>query len=278
MASAKDFIPDYDGAVIENFFDFAAAEIYSSYGHKVRINRKSLHKYGENTAVGTSEELIVPWGVSPTNAYRASTNAVDTMSSSSAADTSVPVYYEAMELQSDGTWKFFSTTQNLDASNGQTKVTLTRPGIRVTRIRTTAVGNVYFYADTTITAGVPDDTDLIHNQSVADDSTTMTAATSVASNNYFIMTQAWAELGKASGTAAADIRIRVANIGDSVLGDGFYTDEKGTCTLDKEYLHDFHPFKIIKPKSDLVLTATSSSGTLDVKAGFRGFFADIIRA
>lgn len=276
MGVSGDFIPGSKGRVVSSFFDLVATEIYHNYGHKVKIHRKSLHKYGENTAVGTTEELIVPWGVSPDNAYRATTNAVDTMSSSSAADTSVPVYYEAMELQSDGTWKFFSTTQNLDASDGQTKVTLTRPGVRVTRIRTTAVGNVYFYADTAITAGVPNDTNLIHNQSVPDDKTTMTAATSVASNNYFIMTQAWAELGKASGTAAADIRIRVANIGDSVLGDDFYTDEKGTCSLDKEYLHEFFPFKIIKPKSDLVLTATASTGTLDIKAGFRGFFADII--
>ena len=42
-----------DDLIIDSYLQMAAAEIFSTYGHRVRINRKTLNKYGKNAGVTT---------------------------------------------------------------------------------------------------------------------------------------------------------------------------------------------------------------------------------
>lgn len=247
-------------------------EIYAQYNHKCRIGRKSLIKYGKNTSVGTTEEDITPWG--GTETYLTS-NAIDTLSSSESADQDIPIYIEGFTYSS-GVLTFVTQTVNTDASDGQTKVLLTTPLAGCSRVRGVTTGDVYIYEDGAITAGVPDDTSKIHNQLVAGENTSLKAGTSIVDSNYFILTRFWANVGKGSGAAAADVRLRVANLGDAVLGNEFFTLKEKAINLNKGLDDTYTPFQIIKPNSHILVTASASTGTVSISAGFDGFFADII--
>ena len=259
-------------SIANNWIQLAVDEIYLSYRHRVRVDRKTLRKYGRNVAVGTTEVDITT--NSGTETFL-TTNAIDTISSSDSADTSKSIYIEGMTI-SGGVLTFATQTATTDASDGQTKVTLSTPLARVTRMRGATTGNVYVYENTSLTAGKPTDTTKIHNTLVAGDNTSLKAGTSIAGNNYFILTHYWATMGRAGGNAAADIRFKISNLGDSVLGNNFFTDEVWSISLNSPLDQQVRPFEIIKPNSDLVMTATGTTTGLTINAGFMGFFADII--
>lgn len=253
----------------DSWFKFAEQELLRSHGVNVTINRKSLHKYGRNLAVGTTEDI---WPIGGTEVYP-STNSIDSLVSSSASDTGVQVYLEGMTIADE---KLSFTTQ-IVTLNGQNRVALTTPLCRCTRMRGVAVGTVYVYELSAISGGVPTDSTKIHNTLVIGDHTSLKAGTSIADENYFVLTNYWAELGKASSSAAADIRVKICAFGDTIIGENFYIDQVRTVSLSAPLNHDFRPFKLVKPNSDIVVTGTASSGSLDIKAGFSGFFADINR-
>jgi hypothetical protein len=249
--------------VLEDFFQLAIDEIFQTYGDRVIVNRKSLSKFGRNESVGTSEEDITTLG--GTENYLSS-NGIDTISSDNAGDTGT-VSLEGVTI-SGNILTFSTQTATLD---GQNKVTLTTPIRSCTRMRGTVTGNVYVYEDTAITSGVPDDLTKAHNVLVGGDNTSLRAATSIQSTNYFILTNVWASLGRASGSAAADIRLK-----RRVVGTAFNTEMVRSISISKDLEKPYRPFFLIPPNSDIDMTAVASSGTLDITAGFHGFFADII--
>ena len=246
-----------------DWFQLAIDEIFQTYGHRVIINRKSLKKYGRNESVGTTEEDITTLG--GTENYLTS-NGIDSISSSDNSDT-IEVSYEGVTI-SGSVLTFASDTVTL---SGQTRVALPTPLRSCTRMRGSPAGSVYVYENSSITAGVPDNLALAHNVLVPGDNTSLRAATSIQSTNYFLMTNYWSSMGKAGGSAAADIRLKTR-----VLGQDFHTDEVRSISLSKDIRHHFRPFFIIPPNSDIDITGEASTGTLDISAGFEGFFADII--
>jgi len=264
--------------IVRNFFDLAKAEIFRTYGHHVTFDRKTINKYGrsENITSGIFRD-IKPWcDGTPDNETYLTTNAVDSLSSDDASDTSVSIYIEGMTRAGDDL-TFVTQTIVTDASDGRTKVSLSTPLCDVTRVRGVPVGEVYVYEDTAISAGVPTDATKIHGQAVAEEGTSLQAGTSVASNNYLLITDYWATLGRAGGTAAVDVRLRIANLGSAVFGDAFHTIEPFSISLGSGVAGaSDRPFIIVEPNSRLVMTARSSAGTLSMEAGFRGYFADIL--
>ena len=115
----------------------------------------SIHKYGRTDDLALNTESVV-WSYSGTQVgYAFSATAdIDTISSSSAADTQ-DVVIQGL----DTNWEQVEQTATL---NGQSKVVLTTPLIRVFRAyndnSTNFTGNIYVYPDTAITGGVPNDT------------------------------------------------------------------------------------------------------------------------
>ena len=276
MISASQFYGFGQDTIVSDKIERAVAEIYAQYGHVVKVNRKSLRKYGRNTAVGTGEFDITPFtvGAYTTETYL-STNAIDSLSSGNAGDTNVPVYIEGMTRSGDEL-TFVSQTANTDASNGQTRVPLTIPLCDCTRGRALAQGDIWIYENAALTAGKPTDVTKIHNQVVTGDHTSLKAGTSIARNNYFILLSYWATIGKASGSAACDMRVKVATLGDSIFGDSFFTGEVWSISQGSPPLGPPVDYEIFKPNSRIVMTGSASAGTLDVQAGFIGLFADVI--
>lgn len=189
--------------------EFATREIYYTFGDLVKLNRKSLHKFGRNDSVGTTEEYINHNGIEPVHS---TTNSITVASSSSAADTTQTVRVEGMYL--DGNDDFIFAFQDV-ALNGQNNVTLSQPLCRVTRIAniastTATAGDVYIHEGGATTGGVPNDLGTVGNVMVQADQATLFAGTAISSTNYFVMTSFYAYIGAATPTAdAVDIRLKL---------------------------------------------------------------------
>jgi len=269
MANASDFQPDNEDLIITDYFNHAAIEIYRTYGDRVKIARKSLHKFGRNSGVGATETDVNYLGIDPVHS---ATNSIDTVSSENAGDTTQTLRVEGFTI-SNNSLKFVAQDVAL---NGQNKVTLATPVSRVTRIANVAgpiatLGDVYVYEDGAITNGIPNNLDTVGNVMPAEDQSTLFAGTSVACNNYFICTGYWSYLGKKTA-AYADIRFKIQTVGNNFYRTLSITNISNYSGIE----HRFAPYLIIPPNTDIDITAVGSTTGIDVFAGFDGFFADIV--
>ena len=256
-----------DIEVAHTGLEHAVAEIYSTYGHKVRINRKSMHKFGRYEQLGVTKTAITYWGGDP---IRSATNSITHFSSTNAADDQV-LRVEGMTI-SGGLLTF--TVQDITL-NGQTKTALTTPLARCMRIAnvtsvTETAGDVYVYEDDTVTGGVPDTATKIANLMPAEYQSTQFAGTSVAHTNYFIVSNYWVFLNKKQ-TAAADVEFRVG-----AAGLGMRVATVGSLNNNSQITHSADPYYIVPPNADLHIYATANTTGVDISAGFAGYFADIV--
>lgn len=247
--------------------EFAEYEIRNTYGNSVILDRKSLHKFGRNENVGTTQAPITYWGGEP---IRSTTNSITHISSTDAADTQT-ITIEGMTI-SGGDLTFVIQTVVL---NGQTKTAITTPLARCTRVAnvvnaTETAGDVYVYEDDTVTAGVPDTATKIANMMPAEYQSSQFGGTSIASTNYFVMTDWWVTLNKKTA-AKADIQFKVGGV-------GLVQRSISMATLDtsNDVFRQFIPHYIIPPNSDLHIYATADGTGVDISAGFSGYFADIV--
>ena len=271
---------DYNETTPCSLIEAAMREIFVQYGHETRLGRKSLSKYGLNAAVTSSGRFDInsfSVGSAATETYL-TTNAVTHFSSDvDAADRGLPVYIEGMTRSGD-ILTFTVQTVYLDASDARTKTALDTPLCDVTRVRTAATGNVYIYEDGAVTNGEPDDATIIHNVGVAGEGSSLKAATSVASNNYFLVLGLYASIGRASSTNVVDFRFQEAQLGDAILGDAFVTKlmpwsvGAGTDIRGPLGPKGYH---ITRPNSRVKVVGQASGGTINAKAGFFGVFLDI---
>lgn len=261
----------YGVQVPKTKLEHAVLELYNSYGIETKINRKSLHKFGANQDVGTSEEYINWDGIEPVHS---TTNSIDTFSSSNAADTQT-LRVEGMYL--DGNDDFMFAAQNITLT-GQTQGTLTQPLCRVTRIAnvastTATLGDVYVYEAGAATGGVPNDLNTVGNIMPFEHQSTMFAGTSVASTNYLIMTNVHlgAGLGGTKNTYV-DVTLKVRDK-DSVYRT---VNIWSMSTADSGVYFELDPPLIIHPNSDVDLVAKGLAAGSFITAGFDGYFADIV--
>ncbi len=244
---------------------FVTREILKQYGHKTCITRKSIHKFGENPAVGNTEVPINPWG--EFEEYQTS-NVVLNMSSSSNSDTAT-VFIEYMSFDVNGEFVFGVQSKAL---TGQTPVTLNDTGCRWMRMYTDSPhdGDIYIYRGTE-TNGVPSDAAKIHNQIIAGRSQSQKASTSVSKDNYFVLTHVWADIIRKSAVSAS------LNFKTRALGGSFRTRPRRGFSDTHSVEYTIEPYMIIEPNTDIEITSqTDSQSATDVTAGFNGYFADII--
>lgn len=253
----------------DSFIELAATEIGHSYGDQVTYGRKSLFKFGRNRSLGTAREIVSTDGIVP---VLATTNTLTHFSSSEVADVQV-LSVEGVTI-SGGVLTY---AQQFITLNGRTKTALTTPLSRCTRIAhsglssTPTTGDVYVYTNAaTVTNGVPGSE--IGAIMEASDQSTLRAATSVANNGYYIMTDWYAGIAKKTGSVSADIRLEIKPV-DSTA---WRTIQVKTATSSSSTGQEFRPHYIIPPNSDIQMTAVGSTSNIDITAGFDGFFMDIV--
>ena len=245
----------------------AIEEIRQTFGDVTEIGRKSLFKFGENSTLGTSQEVVNYLGIDP---VRSSTNSITHFSSDNAADTQV-LRVEGMTI-SGSDLSFAVQTITL---NGQTKTALTTPLSRVTRIANVALGqsptlgDVYIYEDGAVTGGIPNDLTTVGNVMPASDQSTLFCGTSVASTNYFIAT-AWKAHVARKTAAFVDLRFQIAPVGGT-----WRTVQTSTAARENSVIITGYPAFIVPPNYDIRVVGTSSATNTDVHSSFDGTFADI---
>ncbi len=272
MAKARDFRNDGNNQdlSLENWFDFACAEVYTRYGDIVKVDGRGIQKFGENIDLDIADGILEVSNLAQ-NEELQTTNTIDTLSSSNAADTQV-IRVEGIELQSDGSTSFVVQFITL---NGQNKVSLDRPLMRATRARNADIletlGDVYVYRDTAITGGIPDDLSFAHVKLEQTDQTSLKASLAIASGAYLALTSLNVGVGR-QGAAAVDFRLKAAKFGNPLVTRDLLTVSNN---LNEKTLR-FEPFEIFEPDTDIILTAQTTSNNTPVSAVLFGIALPVV--
>jgi len=252
--------------------NYAITRIKQDFGDNVSVFRKgkSLFKFGRNTKVGNSTSGYTLWSTGTDEAHETyvSTNAIDTLSSSSASDSETVVIEGHTISGTDLTFVVQTATLN-----GQNKVTLTTPLARATRIYndngTNLVGNIYVYEDTAISSGKPTDTTKIHLSIRAGKNQSEKASRSISSTDYWILTSFRGSVLEKSASFA-DVEIQVRQ-----LGKVFRQIEDVACSSNANGVFEFYPYFIVPPNSDVRLVAVADGANTDVSGSIQGYLGVI---
>lgn len=259
----------------------AEAQILGTYGDKVSTlgKAKTLLKFGKKDDLGTTAATI--WQSDTMENY-ATTNAIDTVSSSAAGDTSLEFTIEGHTVSGTGVnaqFTFAIQTVTLNATNGQTRVTLTTPLARVSRMyasgATQPAGDVWVYESTdTDTAGVPDNPNTsahIVVKGSQGETQSFKAATTFSNTDYFICTGGFASVDRKT-SATVDFEMQVRAVGGLFRPVARLALDSNAQTSQQI---QFYPYAVVPKNADIRIIATSSAANTEVSAQFLGFIAQV---
>lgn len=154
---------------------------------------------------------------------------------------------------------------------GQTKVPLTTPLARATRIRnasgTDFLGSIYVFEDDTLSGGVPTTASKVHCIAPAGDNNSRKASTSLSQYDYWIVTNIWADCLKKSASFA-DVSLQVRENGET-----FITHDPISCAPGGRGYHYFKPYLVIPANADVRLVASADGASTSVSGGIQGVLA-----
>lgn len=261
------------GGAMDFGIRLAEAEILGRYGDTVSVidKAKTLLKFGRRDDLGTSFSTI--WQTNGNETY-ATTNAIDTISSASAADAQA-MTVEGHTVTGTGTSAEFTFVIQSATLNGQNKVVLSTPLARVSRVYVTGSsvlsGDVRVYEDTAISGGVPTDISKAHITVLAGETQSFKAATAFSNLDYFILTSMFVAVDKKT-TASVDFEMQVRTPGGVFRPISRVALNSSAQTTQQI---EFYPYKIIRKNSDIRVVAISSNTNTAVSASFMGFLAGV---
>jgi len=251
----------------------AEREIYQQFGEEVSINlkAKSLVKFGKSATL-TTGSLQTVWTVGGNETY-ISTNAIDSISSSSVIDLE-EIYIEGHTVTGTGQdqkFTFVSFTVNL---NGQTRVALPIPLARVSMAYnnsgTLLLGRVVVYENTALSLGVPVDTSKIHIDIPLGLQESSKAATTFSDTDYYILTGGFGSVSLKQG-GAADFYLEIREAGKV-----FRQVASISATNAGPWTINLDPAVIIPKNADLRVRVETSDNNLVVFTSFQGYLAKVI--
>lgn len=249
----------------------AERETLSTYGDTVSVSAKakSLTKFGRNLDIDGPQEML--WNVGGFE-VDVSTNIIDTISSSSAADTGT-VKIEGHTVSGTGADAQYTFVVQTVTLNGQSKVTLPTPLARNSRHNTVSAistGDIYVYEDTAIVAGVPTDATKIHSLSLTGEGSTFKASTTFSNSDYGFVTHVWASVTK-QNTAIADVQLQVRQPGGVFLPKLEFSVSQTSGMI--SFVCD--PYIIVPKNSDIRLVASTSAANVYMNGGFQALIAAV---
>lgn len=251
--------------------------ILSTYGDTVSVEEKAkdLFKFGRNASVGTSSVTV--WDANQDETF-ATTNAIDTISSSNASDTQ-EIAIEGHTVSGTGADAQFTFVVQTATLNGQSKVTLDTPLARCSRLYVNSnaqpAGDIYVYQDDTISGGVPTTSSKIHNTILGSDGFTQSykCASTISNTDYYIVTGGYAAVAKKTA-ASADFTFQVRRPG------GVFRPAGGRIALQSggqtTAAITFDPYVIVPKNSDFRVVASASTTNVEVDATIQGYLAKVI--
>ena len=260
----------------ESYGDFdikyALTNILTEFSDVVSLFDKSkpLTKFGRNDNIGTTSATIMTLPAGILNETYVSTNIIDTISSSDAADTQ-DINVEGHTIDGSGDFTFVEQTATL---NGQTKVVLSTPLARINRLTNSngvnTVGTIYCYEDTPITSGVPTDSEKVHCMINSTRNQSQKASTTISKNDYWLVTKLYGDILEKTASYA-DVVLEIRYKGKVFLN----KIEVGTAANGGRIEHFFKPLLVIPPNSDVRLTSTADGAGTTVSGGIQGYLGII---
>ena len=254
----------------------AEAEVLSSYGDTVSTlaKAKTLLKFGKKEDLGTTKATI--WQNSATDETYCTTNAIDRISSSNAADTSV-IYLEGHTVTGTGASSQFSFVTQTATLNGQNKVTLTTPLARVSRAYVAngaaVAGDVNVYEDTAISGGVPTTASKTHIviKGTLGETQSYKAATTFSNSDYAFCTGGWVSIQKKT-SCSVDFVMEVRPAGGVFRPVGRMSlDTQAQTTAQIQ----FNPYAIVPKNADIRIRGAGSTTNIGVDAAFQFYLAAV---
>lgn len=258
------------GAVPSFAVQHAIDTIQGNYGDTVVIKPKILNKFGKtlNADSGVETTIMELQGSERLETY-ATGNDIDRISSSSASDTEEMVVEGHTLSGSDLT--FVTQTVTL---NGQTPVALTTPMYRANRLynngSTDLVGNIFVFENVATTNGTPNTAANTKLMISAGFNQSRKAATSISSQDYWIITSADLSLRSGNKTASADISIQTRLFG-KVFREGINQSIVGDAA--SSFTRFFDPPLIVPKNSDFRVNATSDVADTEINCSINGYLA-----
>lgn len=255
-------------------------------GVSVSEKAKDLLKFGRNSAVGTSFETVGVFQGTTANEAHVSTNLIDSISSDDQTnDVGISFVIEGHTIDASGNLTFVVQTATLDGTDARTKVALTTPLARATRLyvansgtfnspQAVPTGNIYVYDDTDgIAAGVPSTAAATKVMITAGETQSEKCATSISYKDFWFIEKISAAISTASGptniiTARAEIR--------DVFNGGVWRPLGRDVTLrtnENGVTFDYSPLLIIPPNHDVRLRAKTDAGSSGVFGSIQGYLA-----
>lgn len=259
---------NYDGTL-----ERAIRRIESQFGDTVLLKDKGLLKFGRNGSVGTSTETVMGLQGSEVHETYATTNAIDSISSSDNGDTQ-SVTIEGHYF--DGSNNLVFTSQDVTLQ-GNTKVPLTTDLCRATRLANNGsdfAGTVYVYEDdTTTTPGIPDTDSKVHVVSEPGYNQSLKASTSISYQDYYIILALRGSTNRKSTSTFVDFELQTRQL-SGTTGLAFRTQELWTVSnVSGSFQLDLPEPIIIPPNSDVRIVATSTASATAVTASMNGVLA-----
>lgn len=258
--------------VAEYWLQKAIDDIKTNYGHTVSIEAKAkdLLKFGRNPLIGTSEATVMDLPSGVLNETYVASNLITTVSSSSGSDTTTAIV-EGHTVDANGDFTFVEQTVTL---TGQSQVALGTALARVTRAYASGsanlVGAIYFYETDTATAGVPDTGSKVHMIIPAGKNQSRKASTTIDKETYWIVLDFDADLYD-KGAAYAEVTMQIRE-----KGKVFRAAESLAVNSGAHADHEFRPYKIIRPNSDVRLVSIADNVNTDVGGMIQGVLAKIV--
>ena len=241
--------------------------IFADDGVNVTLEAKNkdLLKFGRNKLVGVVKTTLMTLPTGTDNEVLPTTNAINSIISNNAGDTET-VRVEG-HTTADGGLTFVFVAQNAILT-GQTVVALTTPLARVSRVvnvsATDLTGRVYVTETDTYTAGVPDTNSKVHLIVEAGLNNSEKAATTLSSSDYWVVTGFYGDcLEKSANFGILHLEIRES-------GKTFSNKIDISATTNSRGNHEFKPYLIVKPNSDIRLRVTSGTANKDFSGGIQG--------
>lgn len=254
----------------DGWVNLARRDIFDRYGDVVTLEKgkKSLLKFGQNDAVGTTTETV--WRTGGNETYLTD-NLINKISSSDDTDTQ-DVVIEGHIIGVDGDFTYVSQTVTLV---GQTETSIDTPLARVSRIYNDNgvdfAGTIYVYEDDTVSAGVPQTPAKIHIQAAGADNQSQKAAVTVAKDEYWLISEVYAFVNiKTAGKADFLFQVREK-------GKTFRTRIPGSAnSLGSAFSLNLRPFLIVPKNADFRIVATADQSQVSVVAWASGAVAKIV--
>lgn len=246
--------------------------IKETYGHVVTIDSKFLTKFGENPVVGGTETTIQEFLGAELMETFVAANDIDGIVCD---DTFTGDILVEGHTVADDVLTFVSQIVTMTS---ETKVTLATPLHRCSRLKNVsstdlpAASKVYAYASAgvSLTAGVPQTASSVKCIISAAENQSLKCSVSLSGNQYwFLCLMAGGVNKKTQGGVVIRLKVRER-------GGVFQTKYKiGANSLGTDVSEPFPGLQIIRPNSDVIMTAEADSSNTPIQGTLFGFLGTI---